>query len=73
VERGLLNEQGRLSGRAQAAVRPISPQDFDRILARGLAEDQPLLPRVGTPDAPLQFDEGRCRSSMSKNASVSLQ
>nr|WP_295890012.1 HNH endonuclease [uncultured Devosia sp.] len=59
VERGLLNEQGRISGRAQAAVRPISPQDFDRVLERGLAEDQPLLPRVGTPEAPLQFDEAR--------------
>lgn len=63
IERGLLNEQGRISGRAQAAVRPISPQDFDRILTRGLAEDHPLLPRVGAPepavDAPLQFDEGQ--------------
>lgn len=46
AETGLLNEQGRISGRAQAAVRPISPKDFDRILTRGLAEDQPLLPRV---------------------------
>jgi putative restriction endonuclease len=59
VEAGLLNEHGRISGRAQAAVRPISPQDFDRILSRGLAEDQPLLPRVGTPDAPWQFDEAQ--------------
>ena len=59
VEMGLLNEQGRISGRAQAAVRPISPQDFDRILSRGLAEDQPLLPRVGAPDMPLQFDEAQ--------------
>jgi putative restriction endonuclease len=47
IEAGLLNEQGRISGRAQAAVRPISPQDFDRILTRGLAEEHPLLPRVG--------------------------
>jgi putative restriction endonuclease len=61
AETGLLNEQGRISGRAQAAVRPISPKDFDRILSRGLAEDQPILPRVGTPDgapdAPFQFDD----------------
>jgi putative restriction endonuclease len=49
VETGLLNEQGRISGRAQAAVRPISPQDFDRILERGLAEDHVLLPRVDEP------------------------
>ncbi len=62
VETGLLNDQGRISGRAQAAVRPISPKDFDRILTHGLAEDQPLLPRVGVPDQPtemLQFDEGQ--------------
>lgn len=49
VERGLLNAAGQISGRRQAAVRPISPVDFDRILMRGLAEeDHPLLPRVGS-------------------------
>lgn len=61
VEAGLLNDQGKISGRAQAAVRPISPKDFDRILTRGLAEDHPLLPRIGLPDdlmdLPLQLDE----------------
>jgi putative restriction endonuclease len=61
AETGLLNEQGGVSGRAQAAVRPISARDFDRILSRGLAEDQPALPRVGmpgaTPEAQFQFDE----------------
>jgi putative restriction endonuclease len=55
IEAGLLNEKGRVSGRAQAAVRPISPRDFDRILTHGLAEDQPLLPRVGMPE----FDDER--------------
>lgn len=59
VETGLLNEQGRISGRAQAAVRPISPQDFDRILSQGLAEDQPLLPRIGAQDVPLEFNEAQ--------------
>jgi putative restriction endonuclease len=63
VERGLLNEAGRISGRAQAAVRPISPADMDRILARGLAEDHPLLPRIGSADIadenPFQLDEGQ--------------
>ena len=59
IERGLLNEQGRISGRAQAAVRRISPQDFDRILMRGLAENHPLLPRVGVPEVPFEFDEGQ--------------
>lgn len=60
--RGLLNEAGKLSGRAQAAVRPISPLDFDRILTRGLADDQYLLPRVGAvepvPESLYQFDHG---------------
>jgi putative restriction endonuclease len=49
VERGVLNDEGRISGRAQAAVRPISPADFDGILALGLSEDQPELPRIGVP------------------------
>jgi putative restriction endonuclease len=31
IERGLLNEQGKICGRAQSAVRPISPADFNRI------------------------------------------
>jgi putative restriction endonuclease len=46
VERGLLNELGRISGRAQAAVRPISLDDFNRILERGIPDDEPLLPRA---------------------------
>lgn len=45
IERGLLNERGVLSGRAQAAVRPISPADFLRILERGLDESDAVLPR----------------------------
>jgi putative restriction endonuclease len=60
AETGLLNEQGRISGRAQAAVRPISAKDFDRILSRGFAEEQPILPRLGAPSDMLpQFDEGQ--------------
>lgn len=47
IEQGLLNEAGVLSGRAQAAVRPISLQDFNRILARGFADEEPILPRLG--------------------------
>jgi putative restriction endonuclease len=46
IERGLLNEKGRISGRAQSAVRPISPVDFNRITELGFAEDAALLPRV---------------------------
>ena len=47
VETGLLNEAGRVSGRAQAAVRPLSAHDFGRILDLGLVDADSLLPRVG--------------------------
>lgn len=50
VERGLLNEAGRISGRAQAAVRPLSSRDFGRIMDRGLEENEALLPRIGEAD-----------------------
>ncbi|MBX5225077.1 restriction endonuclease [Rhizobium sp. NLR9b] len=49
IERGVLNEEGRISGRAQAAVRPISAADFNRIVSIGLDEHQPELPRLGEP------------------------
>lgn len=49
VERGLLNEDGRISGRAQSAVRPLSASDFARIIELGLKEDAPLLPRTDDP------------------------
>ncbi|MGA2290778.1 HNH endonuclease [Bradyrhizobium sp.] len=45
IERGLLNDDGRISGRAQSAVRPISPADFHRIVELGLAEDKASSPR----------------------------
>jgi putative restriction endonuclease len=51
AERGLLNAAGVLSGRAQAAVRPLNPADFARIVERGLGAGRDVLPRVG-PDAP---------------------
>jgi len=57
AERGILNDEGRISGRAQAAVRPLSPSDFDRIVARGLDERDPLLPRVGELESPSGFGE----------------
>jgi len=47
VETGLLNESGKISGRAQSAVRSISVADFHRIIERGLSDDVPSLPRVG--------------------------
>jgi putative restriction endonuclease len=57
IEQGVLNEHGRISGRAQSAVRPISSADFNRIITLGLVEALPLLPRLDR-DAPLSdFDE----------------
>lgn len=47
MERGVLNDEGRISGRAQSAVRPLSPADFNRIVTAGLDEPETLLPRVG--------------------------
>ncbi|MCA0033473.1 HNH endonuclease [Mesorhizobium sp. B263B2A] len=72
AERGLLNDQGRISGRAQSAVRPISPSDFNRIVDLGLDARELLLPRVdetgissGFEDegAAFQFDQSRDRVS----------
>lgn len=73
IERGVLNEAGRLSGRAQAAVRGLSASDFNRIGEAGLAEPAPLLPRTGFAEAPsavheeripFGFDEARERVDM---------
>ena len=57
VERGVLNEQGRISGRAQSAVRPISAEDFNRIFELGFTEGAPLLPRVDADVRLSQLDE----------------
>jgi putative restriction endonuclease len=72
VEQGVLNEEGRISGRAQSAVRPISPADFNRILDLGFEERIPLLPRldgdlsIGFDEvqAPFQFDQQRDRADI---------
>ena len=76
VERGLLNEAGGISGRAQSAVRPISPADFNRIVERGLVEEAAALPRVdaasagdGLREEPAPFrlaDEDRARRLVSR-------
>jgi putative restriction endonuclease len=72
VDQSVLNEQGQISGRAQSAVRPIAPSDFQRIIALGLDEGTPVLPRVGeeaTPlglreeDVPFVFEQDRDRKS----------
>ena len=39
-----------MSGRAQSAVRPISPTDFNRIVSLGFEENAFELPRWGEPD-----------------------
>lgn len=57
VERGLLNEQQRVSGRAQSAVRPISTTDFNRILDLGLGDDEALLPRIDNAAGSLLHEE----------------
>jgi putative restriction endonuclease len=57
IERGVLNEQGRISGRAQSAVRPLSPDDFKRIVELGLEENAPLLPRLAETPSAVEFDE----------------
>jgi len=57
VEHGVLNEQGRISGRAQSAVRPLSSDDFKRIFELGFAENTPLLPRLDKDVRPSGFDE----------------
>ncbi|MCU4653466.1 HNH endonuclease [Roseibacterium sp. SDUM158016] len=55
VERGVLNDVGAISGRAQAAVRILSPADFARIVERGLGGEDAVLPRVGDPASPGGF------------------
>jgi putative restriction endonuclease len=73
VETGVLNEQGRISGRAQAAVRSISDSDFRRIVELGLDEHDALLPRIdaeqpldgfsATPQVPFELENERERAS----------
>ena len=71
-ELGVLNAEGRISGRAQAAVRQLSTDDFVRIVDRGLLQDDADLPRLGElpavpgfrdPQAPFQFEQNRERSA----------
>jgi len=57
VETGVLNDQGRISGRAQAAVRPLSLRDFNRIVELGLGREDPLLPRTDDPRSGFAMDD----------------
>jgi putative restriction endonuclease len=72
IETGVLNAEGRISGRAQSAVRPLSSNDFNRIIQQGLDDTAPLLPRVDEAGVgpgfhedrvPFQFEEERERVS----------
>jgi len=60
MERGVLNPAGRPSGRAQAAVRPLNNEDFQRIVSRGLSEGAQPLARTdaGVSPDPLRSDMG---------------
>lgn len=68
AERSVLNEAGNVSGRAQAAVRPIPVEDFNRIVGLGLDTHDELLPRsdaeitaasVAEEQAPYEFEQDR--------------
>jgi len=66
-ERSVLNEAGKVSGRAQAAVRPIPLEDFNRIIELGLDTHDELLPRsdantqaaVAEEQVPYEFEQDR--------------
>jgi putative restriction endonuclease len=68
AERSVLNAAGNVSGRAQAAVRPIPVEDFNRIVGLGLDTHDELLPRsdveiapalVAEEQTPYQFEQDR--------------
>lgn len=69
VERGLLNDLGKLSGRAQAAVRPLSQQDFIRIVNAGLP-DADLLPRIDPPSDSTRMRDDRLAFDFGERARV---
>ena len=57
IEHGVLNEDGRISGRAQAAVRSLSRDDFERIYALGTFLDGVDLPRRDEDAVPTGFED----------------
>lgn len=79
VEQGLLNEEGKISGRAQAAVRPVSAEDFVRIVERGLGQQDDILPRrdeapvenaFTEEQAPFEHPEARPRIAQLSNRAM---
>jgi putative restriction endonuclease len=72
VERGVLNAEGKISGRAQSAARPLSSDDFKRIVELGLEQSVPLPPRIDAhmlaleeESTPFVFDQQRERLTFS--------
>ena len=74
-----IRDRGKISGRAQAAVRPLSPADFARIVERGLGTGDDILPRIGRVGAdagfkedqtPFQFPSARERVNQLTNRTV---
>jgi putative restriction endonuclease len=72
IETGVLNAEGRISGRAQSAVRPLSNENFTSIIQQGLDDTAPFLPRVEESvlgpgvhedQTPFQFEQERGRVS----------
>lgn len=59
AEQGLLNDAGKISGRAQSAVRTISPIDFSRIVKRGLDLAAGDLPRTDNVEQAHGFAEAQ--------------
>lgn len=79
IETGVLNAEGRISGRAEAAVRPLSAADFNRIVGRGLDADESLLPRLGESplspglrenQVPIYYELNRDRTTMLMSRAV---
>ncbi len=57
VESGVLNSAGKISGRAQSAVRPLADADFNRIIDLGLVDESDFLPRVDDDAGPVFREE----------------
>ena len=53
IERGLLSDGKVNNGRAVQSVRPLSDDDFNRIVGLGLIEDDDILPRAEEGDVPV--------------------
>lgn len=74
-EASVLNDGGKVSGRAQAAVRIIPESDFNRIVGLGIETDEPELPRVDdftVPSSlreeltPFEFEQDRAKQLITR-------